>query len=178
MQLWHVVERQNWFAFIKETFFILKQLNSEKNYSAVPSAQCPPPLAHYSPPGAQRWVDPESRGLSPSTEESFEPTVKDVQRCAPSAARSDLQLRNNGGGRKAEMLTLSSAWRGGGRWRFGALATPVFSEPTGKHMKGGLCRHVTSGCQQGCDEVRLVARGKEEEEEETGIEKFSYRFRE
>ncbi len=62
-----------------------------------------------------------------------------------------------GGGRKAEMLTLSSAWRGGGRWRFGAACDTGVSESTGEHMKGRLCRHAASGCQQGCDEVRPVA---------------------
>lgn len=62
-----------------------------------------------------------------------------------------------GGGCKAQMLTLSSAWIG--RWQMalrGACDTGV-SEQAGEHMKGGLCRHVASGCQQGCDEVRPVA---------------------
>lgn len=83
------------------------------------------------------------------------------------------------GGRKAEILTLSSAWRGGGRWRFEALATPVFLCRLGSTWKAGFCRHAASGCQQGCDEVRPVAWGKKEgggEEVETGIEKFSYRL--
>lgn len=59
---------------------------------------------------------------------------------------------------------------------WGACDTGV-SEPAGEHMKGRLCRHVASGCQQGCDEVRPVARGKEgggrEKKEETGIAKLS-----
>lgn len=38
----------------------------------------------------------------------------------------------------------------------GACDTGV-SEQAGEHMKGRLCRHVASGCQQGCDEVRPVA---------------------
>lgn len=62
-----------------------------------------------------------------------------------------------GGGCKAQMLTLSSAWIG--RWQMalrGACDTGV-SEQAGEHMKGRLCRHVASGCQQGCDEVRPVA---------------------
>lgn len=66
-----------------------------------------------------------------------------------------------GGGCKAQMLTLSSAWIG--RWQmalWGACDTGV-SEQAGEHMKGRLCRHVASGCQQGCDEVRPVAWGKE-----------------
>lgn len=61
----------------------------------VPSAQCLLPLAHYLVPSAQQWVDLESHRLSPSTEEGFAPTVKDVQWCAPSAAWSDHQLHNN-----------------------------------------------------------------------------------
>lgn len=63
--------------------------------SSPPSAQCLLPLAHYSLPGDQQYVDLESHRLSPSTEERFVPTVKDVQWCAPSAARSDHQLHNN-----------------------------------------------------------------------------------
>lgn len=62
-----------------------------------------------------------------------------------------------GGGCKAEMLTLSSARKGGGRWRFGALAKTGVSKPAGEHMKGRLCRHAASERQQGCDEVRPVA---------------------
>lgn len=42
------------------------------------------------------------------------------------------------GGRKAGMLTLSSAWRGGGRWRFGELATPVFPSRLGSTWKAGF----------------------------------------
>ncbi len=63
--------------------------------NSPPSAQCLLPLAHYSVPSAQRWVDLESHRLSPSAEERFVPTVKDVQWCAPSAAGGDHQLHNN-----------------------------------------------------------------------------------
>ena len=63
--------------------------------NSPPSAQCSLPLAHYLVPSAQWWADLKSHRLSPSTEERFVPTVKDVQWCAPSAAWSDHQLHNN-----------------------------------------------------------------------------------
>lgn len=65
--------------------------------NSLASAQRLLPLGHYSEPGAQRWVDLESHRLSPSAEQRFLPTVKDMQRCAPSAVRSDHQLHNTSG---------------------------------------------------------------------------------